>query len=365
MQPVFSIVIPAYNVAGYLEKCMDSVISQTFRSIEVILVDDGSTDDTPLICDRYAQQDDRVTVIHKNHEGVSIARNTGIESTQGEFILFFDGDDFTEPYTCEELYHIAREKQADTIIYGYHRFENGAVKETCYPVFGEGQYRGESILDHLIPRFIGVSVDGLNRWLKNEKNALYVENPALWRTMVSSRVVKENCIRFDKNLKVGEDTIFITEYLSYAQNCYIHPKCYYYLVTRETSAIYVYEKDPMAKLEGKIRLLDSRKELTQKILARRNLDISRYWYGTVIMSCIELAFLFALKHPEHGFFERYRMFLRYVKMKDVMKIIRDYKLRIVPGIRVIPFLLLKWNGFFLLFCCVSILQILHYEFKRV
>jgi hypothetical protein len=263
------------------------------------------------------------------------------------------------------LYHIAREKQADTIIYGYHRFENGVVKETIYPVFGEGQYRGESILDHLLPRFIGVSVDGPNRWLKNEKNALYVENPALWRTMVSSRVVKENCIRFDKNLKVGEDTIFITEYLSCAQNCYVYPKCYYYLVTRETSTIYVYEKDPMAKLEGKISLLDSRRELTRKILARRNLDISKYWYGTVIMSCIELAILFALKHPKHGFFERYRMFLRYVKMKDVRKIVRDYKLRIVPGIRVIPFLLLKWNGFFFLFCCASILQMLHYEFKRV
>jgi glycosyltransferase involved in cell wall biosynthesis len=304
-------------------------------------------------------------VIHKKNEGVSTARNTGIEKTQGEFILFFDGDDFAEPYTCEELYQIAREKHVDTIIYGYYRFENGVVKETRYPIFGAGHYRGESILEHLLPRFIGVSVEGVNRWLKNEKNALYVENPALWRTMVSSKVVKENGIRFDKNLRVGEDTIFITEYLTHAQNCYVHHKCYYYLVTRETSTIYVYEKDPAAKLEGKIRLLDSRKELTQKILARRNLDISRYWYGTVIMSCMELAFLFAQKHPENGFFERYRMFLRYVKMKDVERIISDYKLRIIPGIRVIPFLLLKWKKYLLLFCCASILQMLRYEFKRV
>lgn len=344
---------------------MDSVLVQTFRDFEVILVDDGSTDSTPVICDRYARQDDRVTVIHKKNEGVSVARNTGIERAQGEFILFFDGDDFAKPYTCEELFHIAREKQVDTVIYGYHRFENGAVKETCPPIFKEGHYQEESILNFLLPRFIGVSAEGVNRWLKNEKNSLYVENPALWRIMVSSKVVNENGIRFDKNLRVGEDTIFITEYLSHAQNCYVHPKCYYYLVTRETSTIYVYEKDPAAKLEGKIRLLDSRMELTQKILARRKQDISRYWHGTVIMSCMELAFLFAKKHPEHGFFERYRMFLRYVKIRDVEKIVREYKLRIVPGIKVIPFLLLKLKGFLLLFCCTSILQMLHYEFKRV
>jgi glycosyltransferase involved in cell wall biosynthesis len=365
MQPVFSIVIPAYNVAGYIEKCMDSILAQTFRDFEVIIVDDGSTDDTPMICDRYAQLDDRTTVIHKNNKGVSAARNTGIEKVQGEFILFFDGDDFTEPYTCEELFRIAREKDADTVIYGYHRFENGKVKETCPPIFDEGHYRGESILDLLLPRFIGVSSEGVNHWLKNEKNALYVENPALWRIMVSSRVVKENGILFDKNLRVGEDTVFITEYLSYAQSCYVYPKCYYYLVTRETSTIYVYEKDPMAKLGGKIRLLDSRKKLTGRILARRNLNISQYWYGTVIMSCIELAFLFAKKDTEHRFFSRYRMFLQYVKMKDVDEILRKFRLMIVPGIRVIPFLLLKWRGFFLLFCCTSILQMLHYEFKRV
>lgn len=365
MQPVFSIVIPAYNLAGYLERCLDSILAQTFRDFEVIIVNDGSTDDTPMICNRYAQMDDRVTVIHKNNEGVSEARNTGIEKVRGEFILFFDGDDFAEPYTCEELLHIAREKYADTVIYGYHRFENGKVKETCLPIFEEGNYRGESILHLLLPRFIGVSAEGVNRWLMNEKNALYVENPALWRTMVSSRLVKENGIQFDKNLRVGEDTVFITEYLSYAQSCYVYPKCFYYLVTRETSTIYVYEKDPIAKLDGKIRLLDSRRELNRRILARRDLNISQYWHGTVIMSCIELAFLFAKKDPVYGFYRRYGMFLQYVKMKDVDEILREFRLKIIPGIRLIPFLLLKFKGFLLLFLCASILQMLHYEFKRV
>jgi glycosyltransferase involved in cell wall biosynthesis len=365
MQPVFSIVIPAYNVAGYLERCMDSILAQTFCDFEVIIVNDGSTDDTPGICDRYAQLDDRVTAIHKNNEGVSAARNTGIEKVRGEFILFFDGDDFAEPYTCEELFHIAREKDADTVIYGYYRYESGEVKETCPPIFKEGLYRGEAIRTLLMPRFIGVSAEGVNCWLKNEKNALYVENPALWRTMVSSRVVKENGILFDTNLRVGEDTIFITEYLSYAESCYVYPEYYYYLVTRETSTIYLYEKDRMAKLDGKIRLLDSRKDLTRRIQVRRNLNISQYWHGTVIMSCIELAFLFAKRDKEHGFFNRYGMFLQYVKLKDVDEILRKFKLMIIPGIRVIPFLLLKCKGFLLLFCCASILQLLHYEFKRV
>lgn len=364
METKISIIIPAYNVAGYLEKCLDSILAQTFTEYEVILVDDGSTDNTPAICDEYAEKDSRIMVIHKENEGVSVARNTGINKAKGEYILFFDGDDFVEPYTCKELFQLAKEKKADTIIYGYHRFEKGKVKETCFPRFKEGIYEGEDILSQLIPRFIGISDKGINQWLRQEENALYVENPALWRTMVSSKVVKENQIQFHKNLKVGEDTIFISEYLSFASRCYVYKKCYYYLVTRETSTIYVYEKNPVAKLEGKIKLLDARNELTDKISKRRNFNIDSCWRGTVIMSAIELAFLMAKKHPKYRFLSRYKLFLKYVKIPDVQKTIKGFRLNIVPGIMVIPFLLLKWKMYFILFLCTWVLQLMHYEFQR-
>lgn len=364
MDAILSIIIPAYNVAGYLEKCLDSILAQTFQDYEVILVDDGSTDQTPEISDRYAEVDRRITVIHKQNEGVSIARNTGIEIAKGEYILFFDGDDFVEPYTCEELYKLIKEKQADTIIYGYHRYKQGKVNETCLPIFPEGVYEGQAILNELVPHFIGLSYASINRWLCHEERALYVENPALWRVMVSSSIIKENNIKFNKNLKVGEDTIFISEYLSYTSKCYIYHKCYYYLVTRETSTIYTYEKNPMAKLNGKMKLLDARNKLTERILMRTNINIDNYWRGTVLMSVIEMAFLMSKKHPEYNFYKRYKMFLSYAKHPEVVKTIKGFKPVIKPGIMIIPFLFLKLHLYFVLFLCAAVLQLINYEFVR-
>jgi len=364
MEAKISIIIPAYNVSGYLEKCLDSILVQTFTEFEVILIDDGSTDDTADICDRYAQNDNRITVIHKKNEGVSVARNTGIECAKGEYFLFFDGDDFVEPYTCEELYNLIKEKQADTVLYGYHRFENGKIKETSYPIFQEGMYKDDSIIKELVPRFIGVSEEGINRWLRHEDKALYVENPALWRVMVSSRLIKENQIRFNIALKVGEDTIFISEYLSYSKNCYVHHQCYYYLVTRPTSTIYIYEKNPLDKLESKLKLIEARTILTQKIKEKNGQDITKAWSGTVIMSDVELAFLLSKKHPEYNFFKRYQLLLKYAKNPEVRRIVKELELKFVPSVMVVPFLLIKIKMYFLLFLCTACLQLVHFEFQR-
>jgi len=364
MEAKISIIIPAYNVSGYLERCLDSIILQTFKEFEVILIDDGSTDNTSKICDSYAHKDNRITVIHKKNEGVSIARNTGIEHAKGEYFLFFDGDDFVDPNTCEELYSLIREKQADTILYGYHRYENGKIKETSYPIFSEGMYKEDSIIKELVPRFIGVAQKGINRWLRHEDKALYVENPALWRAMVSSKLIKENQIRFNIALKVGEDTIFISEYLSNSKRCYVHHKCYYYLVTRPTSTIYVYEKNPLEKLESKIKLIDARNVLTQKIKQKYGQDISKTWCGTVVMSDLELAFLLSKKHPEYKFLNRYQLFLKYAKHPEVKRIVKEFELKIVPSVMIIPFLLIKMKMYFLLFLCTACLQLVNFEFQR-
>lgn len=364
MSVKLSIVIPAYNIEGYIGKCLDSVLGQTFQDMEIIVVDDGSTDRTPEILDQYAKNNEKITVIHKKNEGVSIARNTGIDQATGEYFLFFDGDDFMEPETCAELYETAKEQQADTVIYGYHTFENGAIKESFLPTFPNDLYEGEQIVEELLPKFIGLSCERINDWLQKKPNALFVENPALWRTMVSADVVRKNKISFDKNLKVGEDTIFISEYLSHAKRCYIKRKCYYYLVTRETSTIYVYEKKPLAKLEGKERLLTARLHLTEDILQRRNKNISDTWRGTVVMSVVELAFLLSRKNPSLSFMEGFRKYKSYAVLPEVKKSVKDFRLKPAVSIKMIPFLLLKGHCYFLLYLATWILHLVHYEFIR-
>lgn len=102
--PLVSVVVPVYNVASYLEQCLDSVVNQTYKNLEIILVDDGSTDGSGAICDRYAEKDSRIQVIHKENGGLSSARNVGLERITGEWALFVDSDDWIELNTLELLF---------------------------------------------------------------------------------------------------------------------------------------------------------------------------------------------------------------------------------------------------------------------
>ncbi len=104
MDKLISIIVPIYNMGPYLERCLDSIVNQTYKNLEIILVDDGSTDGSGAICDRYAEKDGRIIVIHKKNEGPSDARNKGINLAKGDFIAFVDGDDYIAPDMYEALY---------------------------------------------------------------------------------------------------------------------------------------------------------------------------------------------------------------------------------------------------------------------
>ena len=113
MKDLISVIIPVYNVDKYLERCIDSVIVQTYSNLEIILVDDGSNDDSGIICDRYAKFDDRIKVIHKKNGGVSSARNEGIKYCNGKYIGFVDSDDYIDSTMYEYLYNLLISNDAD------------------------------------------------------------------------------------------------------------------------------------------------------------------------------------------------------------------------------------------------------------
>lgn len=116
MEPLVSIIIPVYNVEAYLEKCLSSVSAQTEKNIEIIVVDDGSTDGSGAICDAFAKKDSRAIVIHKENEGCSVARNTGIAIARGKYLYFVDSDDTITPNAVELLYNKAEELRADVVV---------------------------------------------------------------------------------------------------------------------------------------------------------------------------------------------------------------------------------------------------------
>ena len=113
MKPAISVIVPVFNLEPYLRKCLDSILSQTFTDFEVIVVNDGSTDQSGIIAEMYAQQDQRIRVIHQLYQGVSAARNAGIDAARGQYIGFVDGDDYIDKAMYEILYELCRETRSD------------------------------------------------------------------------------------------------------------------------------------------------------------------------------------------------------------------------------------------------------------
>ena len=123
---MISIVIPIYNVEKHLEKCLDSVLNQTYKNIELILADDGSTDRSGEICDRYAAKDSRIKIIHKANGGVCSARNAAFKYVTGDYITFIDSDDYIDSNTYSEIMEYMNEKNADACFFGWTReYESG------------------------------------------------------------------------------------------------------------------------------------------------------------------------------------------------------------------------------------------------
>lgn len=125
--PLISVIIPVYNVDKYLRQCLDSVINQTYKNIEILLIDDGSTDDSGKICDEYAGNDARITVIHKENGGLSDARNTGIESMHGQYVSFVDSDDYIDLHYIETLTNAAVSTKSDVIMASYIKVSDNYI----------------------------------------------------------------------------------------------------------------------------------------------------------------------------------------------------------------------------------------------
>lgn len=122
---MISIIIPVYNVEQYLDKCLQSVINQTYQDIEIILVDDGSSDNSGILCDKWQEKDSRIKVIHKSNGGVSNARNVAIEQANGEYLMFIDSDDIVSNDLCKVLFEMLKNDNADiSICNATHIFDN-------------------------------------------------------------------------------------------------------------------------------------------------------------------------------------------------------------------------------------------------
>ena len=183
--PLISVIVPVYRVEEYLERCVKSILSQTYKNLEVILVDDGSPDQCPAICDACAEKDVRVKVIHQENKGLSGARNAGIDAASGEYLAFVDSDDYVNPHFIEELYQLLQDTGCAI---GQCRFSyvkgDGLVEEgdSAFCI-----YRGESLMEQL--------------YGPEEKATCFV---VAWNKLYRAELFKETGIRYPEG-RIHED----------------------------------------------------------------------------------------------------------------------------------------------------------------
>ena len=206
-----SIIIPIYNVERYLEKCIDSVLNQTFRNIEVILIDDGSTDGCGEICEHYKRLDDRIVVVHKENEGLSMARNIGIDISNGDYIGFIDSDDYIAPDMYELLYKNLLDNYADISICGLF---------DCYEGEKIPQCKEKEFLILNNKEALKLALEGM-KFSVNAVNKLY-----------KRELFKEN--KFPRG-KLSEDAFTIPKILAKASRVVVDTTPKYYYVHRGCS----------------------------------------------------------------------------------------------------------------------------------
>lgn len=146
MEELISVIVPVYNVEKYIDKCINSIINQTYKNLEIILVDDGSPDNCGNICDEYSKKDNRIIVIHKENGGVSSARNIGIKNAKGKWITFVDSDDWIENDYVEKLSKIGIQNKAEVVLCGYNRIYNNDKQ----PINAIGEIKDYNSYEYLI-----------------------------------------------------------------------------------------------------------------------------------------------------------------------------------------------------------------------
>ena len=203
-QPQVSIIVPAYNVENYIERCLNSLVNQTFKDIEVITINDGSTDKSLELINKYAKEDIRVSVIDLGDEGVSYCRNLGIEKANGKYIMFVDSDDWIDSNMIEAMYKKAEENNLDLVMCSYIREFKDHSKEKRFNLPEEIIYKEDKVKNELLRKLVGPVKEELSN--PEMLDAL----GTVWGKLYRADILKENKLKFVDLSEIGsaEDTLF-------------------------------------------------------------------------------------------------------------------------------------------------------------
>ena len=223
---LISVIIPVYNVSEYIDRCVESLLSQTYSNIEIILINDGSNDNSSEVCHRLSDlHEDKIRVIDQENKGVSAARNAGLDIATGEYIAFVDADDWVSEDYLEKLYTAIIENDADLASCGFTKWHNeDKQKKYIYP--NPGTYNKYEFYQEM-----------------------HLNQVLLWVTMYRKSIIEEKNLRFDTQLRRMEDGCFVAEYCTYCDKFVTIPEHLYYYYQREGSAINQYHHSTILGVE--------------------------------------------------------------------------------------------------------------------
>lgn len=228
MDALISVIVPVYNIETYIEQCVLSICSQTYQKLEILLVDDGSTDGSGALCDSLAKRDQRITVLHKDHKGNATARRDGVNYSHGQYIGFVDGDDWIEADMYENLYRFAKRHNAEMVTSaGYREYKQGT---------------GSALLADNLPEGIYDMSDSSNLLLNNifptGFNRKYNPNGAIWNKLYKKEIIFDAVNYFEDNFTLFEDNVINIAAILQASKVYIQHKPFYHHRERENSITY-------------------------------------------------------------------------------------------------------------------------------
>lgn len=331
-----SVIIPVYNVEIYLRECLQSVIGQTYKNLEILLIDDGATDNSGKICDEIAKEDQRIKVFHRENEGVSAARNFGIEQASGEWIFFVDSDDMLDLHAIECAMECVKDED-DICILGFKEIYD--AKEIL-ATDREGVREKIRQIERKDFRGLQFRIFNRDREAVCDRNLIKLSSP--WK-IFRKKMIDDNVLRFEKGLPNGEDGVFNLYAYRYARHGIAIESPLYYYRQRKDSVTHKYnknvEKDFQKLHEAYLKFIQTEKNPH---------DFKEVWMERLIWS---LSFCCILKycHPDNPdkYSKRKREFLLTYK-NSYSEEVQNVSLRTFKIQKKIIFEAIKRKNFFLI-----------------
>ena len=237
----FSVVLSIYNVEPYLERCIESIINQSYKNLEIILVDDGSYDKCPEICDKWAEKDERIKVIHKSNAGLGMARNSGMELSTGDYICFFDSDDYIEKTLFEDVARYLKNNLVDLVEFGHYDVNSkGKIIHTFTPNLSKKIYIGEEIYTDFWPELICTDP-------KTGKSSNLLMSA--WCAIYKKECLDRAKFQFVSEREIiCEDVYSLMKLMPNIESVQVIDKPYYYYCENQSSLTHTYKQDRFERI---------------------------------------------------------------------------------------------------------------------